>query len=86
METMRAVVLTRRCAAEELRISTFPRPHAPPGWVLVKVRAFGLNHAEKRGRSKLPILACQEFPASNAPAKWPTRQIVLCRLDSGWWP
>jgi NADPH:quinone reductase-like Zn-dependent oxidoreductase len=46
MWTMKAVVLTGTCAASELRISAVPVPEAKPGWVLVRVRAFGLNHSE----------------------------------------
>jgi NADPH:quinone reductase len=46
MQTMRAVVLDRCCSAGELRVSTVPVPAVVPGWVLVKVKAFGLNRAE----------------------------------------
>ena len=46
METMKAVVLERACSARELRLSNVPIPAATPGWVLVKVRAFGLNRSE----------------------------------------
>jgi NADPH:quinone reductase len=43
---MRAVVLRGTCAASALRVESVPRPKVRPGWVLVKVRAFGLNHSE----------------------------------------
>jgi NADPH:quinone reductase len=46
MQTMRAVVLERACSAAELRVSTVPVPTVVPGWVLVRVRAFGLNRSE----------------------------------------
>lgn len=46
MQTMKAVVLNGTCAASDLRISSVPIPEAKPGWVLVQVRAFGLNHSE----------------------------------------
>ncbi len=43
---MKAVVLTRPCTAREILISEIPVPEARPGQVLVRVRAFGLNHSE----------------------------------------
>ena len=46
MQTMEAVVLERACSADELRVSTVPVPAVLPGWVLVRVRAFGLNRSE----------------------------------------
>jgi NADPH2:quinone reductase len=46
MQTMKAVVLERSCSAHELRLSTVPIPPVIPGWVLVKVKAFGINRSE----------------------------------------
>jgi NADPH2:quinone reductase len=46
MHTMEAVVLERACSARELGLSTVPVPAAVPGWVLVRVRAFGINRSE----------------------------------------
>lgn len=43
---MRAIVINGCCAAEELRVSQVPVPEVRPGWVLVRVRAAGLNHSE----------------------------------------
>lgn len=48
---MKAVVLRTTCAASALRVETVPTPRAKPGWVLVKVKAFGLNHSEAIFRS-----------------------------------
>ena len=45
-ETMRAVVLARRCDPEDLRVTQVALPHMRQGWVLVKVKAFGLNRSE----------------------------------------
>ena len=44
---MKAVVLDRITEAKDIVLSEVPIPEARPGWVLVKVRAFGLNHSEK---------------------------------------
>ena len=46
-ETMEAVVLTGPTPAEQVRLTRVPVPRARPGWVLVRVRAFGLNHSEQ---------------------------------------
>lgn len=44
--TMKAIVLYKSCSPEELRISEVPVPDVKPGWVLIKVKAFGLNRSE----------------------------------------
>lgn len=46
-ETMRAVVLDKVTPAEAVTITEVPIPRAIPGWVLVRVRAFGMNHSEQ---------------------------------------
>lgn len=43
---MKAVVLTRPCEPEEMSVSEIPVPGVRPGWVLVRVRALGINHSE----------------------------------------
>ena len=44
---MKAVVLEKVTPIEEIVLSEVPVPRVKPGWVLVKVKAFGLNHSEK---------------------------------------
>ena len=44
---MKAVVLDRITEAKNIVLSEVPIPESRPGWVLVRVRAFGLNHSEK---------------------------------------
>ena len=46
-ETMKAVVLMEPTPAENVVLSEVNVPQARPGWVLVKVKAFGLNHSEQ---------------------------------------
>lgn len=43
---MKAVVLRRPCAANELKTEEVPVPDVKKGWVLVKVKAFGINRSE----------------------------------------
>ena len=44
--SMRAVVLTHRCAPKDLCVTQVALPRMRQGWVLVKVKAFGLNRSE----------------------------------------
>ena len=46
-EMMKAVVLAGPTQAENVCLSDVPVPQARPGWVLVRIRAFGLNHSEQ---------------------------------------
>jgi NADPH:quinone reductase len=43
---MKAIVLHKSCSPEELKISEVPVPEVKPEWVLIKVKAFGLNRSE----------------------------------------
>ena len=44
---MKAVVLNGITPADQVRLTEVPIPQVRPGWVLVKVRAFGMNHSEQ---------------------------------------
>ncbi len=44
--TMRAVVLDQPGPAANLLVRTMPVPQPAPGWVLIEVKAFGLNRSE----------------------------------------
>jgi NADPH:quinone reductase len=46
MNIMRALVITEYGGPEVFREARLPIPEASPGTVVVRVRAFGLNHAE----------------------------------------
>ena len=46
-EMMKAIVLMEPTPAENIRLSEVSVPLTRPGWVLVKVKAFGLNHSEQ---------------------------------------
>lgn len=47
---MRAVVLSRPGPVENLTLEELPMPEPPPGWVRIKVMAFGLNRSELHTR------------------------------------
>ena len=44
---MQAVLLDKVTPAEQVVLTEVEIPRARPGWVLVKVRAFGMNHSEQ---------------------------------------
>lgn len=46
MRTMKAAVIRGPGAPEVLRIEELPVPRPAPGWVLIRVKAFGLNRSE----------------------------------------
>jgi len=43
---MKAIVVEHGGAPDVLQIRTLPRPQPRPGWVLIQVKAFGLNRSE----------------------------------------
>ncbi len=45
-DSMMAVVLRRPGGPEALELTVVPKPHAKPGWSVVKVKGFGVNHSE----------------------------------------
>lgn len=47
MKTMKAVLLDRVTEGKDVALTEVTVPQVRPGWVLVKVKAFGLNHSEK---------------------------------------
>jgi NADPH2:quinone reductase len=49
-DSMRAVVLDAPGPPEALHVRTLPIPEPRPGWVLIEVKAFGLNRSELQTR------------------------------------
>src|SRR5438552_18399759 len=49
-DTMRAIVLDAPGPPEALRVRELPVPTPAPGWMLIKVKAFGLNRSELHTR------------------------------------
>lgn len=73
---MKAVVLTQPTPADQVTLTSVPTPKVQPGWVLIKVKAFGLNHSEKILRlSEIEADYIQNplFLVLNAWAKLPIR-------------
>ncbi|WP_413718767.1 zinc-binding alcohol dehydrogenase family protein [Silicimonas sp. MF1-12-2] len=46
MSGMKAVVIRKAGGPDVLQLETLPIPEPRPGWVLIRVRAFGLNRSE----------------------------------------
>ena len=78
---MKAVVLDKPTKGEEVVLSEIAIPEVMPGWVLVKVKAFGMNHSEA-------IL--REFEIENDYIQKPIIPGIECvgeienPSDSGW--
>jgi NADPH:quinone reductase len=49
-DTMRAVVLSEPGGVANLALTELPVPRPEPGWVRIKVEAFGLNRSELHTR------------------------------------
>lgn len=65
IRTMKAVRLAGTCAASDLKICVAPVPEVRPGWVLVGVKAFGLNHSEivlRRDEADAPYIGLPRIP------------------------
>ena len=45
--TMKAVVLQSPTQGHRVALTEVPVPKVRPGWVLIKVKAFGMNHSEQ---------------------------------------
>ena len=43
---MKAMVLEKPCSAEKMKIKNVPIPEVKKDWILVKIKAFGINRAE----------------------------------------
>ena len=59
MKTMKAVVLDQVTEGRDIVLSEVPVPESKPGWVLIRVKAFGLNHSEqilRRGEITAPYI------------------------------
>lgn len=48
---MKAVLLTKTGTPDVLQLTEVAKPKNKPGWVLIKVKAFGLNHSEMMMRA-----------------------------------
>ena len=46
-KTMRAVVIDKPTKGSDVALSEINIPEVQPGWVLLKVKAFGMNHSEQ---------------------------------------
>lgn len=47
MNTMKAVLISKPTKGKDVELSETSIPEVKPGWVLVKVKAFGMNHSEQ---------------------------------------
>src|SRR5213596_3624170 len=74
--TMRAVVLDAPGPPEALRIRELPVPEPHSGWVLIRVKAFGINRSELHTR--LGLAQGVTFP------RVPGTQVIPFRSELDW--
>lgn len=80
-KTMKAVMIDKPTKGEYVVLSKTAVPEEKPGWVVVKVKAFGMNHSEE-------IL--REFEIQNDYIQKPIIPGIECvgeivnASDSGW--
>lgn len=90
---MKAVVIKKITPAEEVSLTEVPVPEVRPGWVLVKVKAFGLNHSEQILRQEeilasyiqkpvIPGIECVGEIADPSDSRF-TRGQKVCALMGG---
>jgi NADPH:quinone reductase-like Zn-dependent oxidoreductase len=88
---MKAVILYKTCKPEELKISEVPVPEAKPGWVLIRVKAFGLNRSEIIMRAyeadapyiklpRIPGIECAGEIADPSDSRFMTGQRVVALM------
>ena len=94
-ETMRALKIDRVTRGEDARLSDVPVPAVKPGWVLVKVEAFGLNNSERLVRleeigqpwiapSVVPGIECAGVVVDSSDSDLaPGNRIVACMGGMG---
>lgn len=73
-QTMRAVVLEGPGGVDALKLQSLPVPVPPEGWVLIRVRAVGLNRSELHTR--LGLAEGVTFP--RVPGIEATGEVVAC--------
>ena len=88
---MKAVVLNGVTPAEQVALIEVPIPQVKPGWVLVKVRAFGMNHSEQVLRLSeieapyikkpvIPGIECVGEIADSSDSGWAAGQKVVALM------
>lgn len=90
MTMMQAVVLTTPGPPENLTLQSVPIPTTKPGWSLVKIKAFGINHSEiftRQGLSPsvrfpriLGIEGVGEIVQTTEPQRLPVGQAVVAMM------
>ncbi|MFD1484899.1 alcohol dehydrogenase catalytic domain-containing protein [Lacticaseibacillus baoqingensis] len=84
---MQAIVINHAGGPEALQLQEVPTPQVKPGWSLVKVKGFGINHSEiytRKGESPsvhfpriLGIECVGEIAETTAPDQLPVGQRVV---------
>lgn len=90
-QKMKALVLKGPVNAGDVRLTEVPVPEVRPGWVLVKIHAFGMNHSEKLLRLReiradyikkpvIPGIECAGEIADPSDSPWKAGQKVVALM------
>ena len=71
-DTMRAVVLDAPGPVQNLHIRDLPIPEPRPGWVRIRVMAFGLNRSELHTSSATPRASRSPGCSGSRQSAWST--------------
>ena len=88
---MKAVILSGITPADQVKLTEAPIPTVKPGWVLVKVHAFGMNHSEQVLRLSeieapyikkpvIPGIECVGEIANPSDSDWKVGQKVVALM------
>ena len=91
MALMKAVLIDSVTEAEDIRLTETEIPEVRPGWVLVKVKGFGLNHSEQILRMSeikadyirkpiIPGIECAGIIADPSDSGWEKGQSVVALM------
>lgn len=88
---MKAVILTKPTISSEIHLSECDIPKVKPGWVLVRIKAFGMNHSEQILRKSeisapyiqkpiIPGIECVGEIADSSDSEFHTGQKVIALM------
>ena len=85
---MKAVIIDKVTKAEDIILSEAEIPEVKKGWVLIKVKGFGLNHSEqilRMSEINASYIHNPSFPGSNASVSLKVLPTQISKKDRRSW-